>query len=379
MLSYKNSGREVQIMQLNVNSVIYFYMFICVALLVYNIIYIFSSKRKSKTRARNTRRWELLLAGTWKDLERTGQLPEDHIPLLEKKLKNVNQLIAYHGAIEPHLTEESVHRYLDLCHDAFQFLAVSYRRRPAMERAFFAYVIAAYHPSRDREHDQLVELLLDFMQDSTIYCRENVLKALCALGHPAALEHAFQLLSDLEFYHHPRLLSDGLMKFTGDKTALAWRLWKQRSRFSEPLQIATVQFATQLSAEFSEEFLKALKDDTTPLEVRFALVRYFQRHVYPEARPFLLSCVKDTDFSAGELAVAACTALSRYPGEDTAAALSSALHSRNWYIRKNAAVSLASLGIARKELEHLQVSDDRYAREILEYAIQLQAQKEGTA
>lgn len=362
-------------MGININGVIYFYMFICIALLVYNIVYIYTSEKKKQTGIRNIARWERVLAEVWEELKLTGTLSDQHVSSLKKKLKRINQLIAYHTAIEPHLTEEAVRRYMDLNHDTFQYLAAYYRQRPAMERSFFAYVMSEYHPAAKREHDPTSELLLEFMQDSTVFCRENVLKALVALGDPAPIEHAFEMFSDLEIYHHPRLISDEFMKFPGDKSNLVWRLWNRRNRFSEPLQTAIVQFATSLSEEFSEEFLKALKDNSTLLEVRFALVRYFQRYHYPNVREFLYSCVENQS----ELAIPACAALSRYPGEDTKKILTLALGNRNWYVRRNAAHSLVTLGISNEEINSLLTSDDRYAREMMKYTLDYYSHKEGLA
>lgn len=362
-------------MPLNINNVIYFYMFICVALFLFNVLYIVYSKRKNRTQIRQNDRWDTILKETWQEIEQTGSLPENHRRLLESKLRKVNQLISYHNALEPHLNQEIVQHYLALIHDTFQVLAAFYLKRPAMERAFFAYLISLYHPDQGREHDQLVELLLEYMRDSTVYCRENVLKAIYAMGNAGAVEHAFSLLSELELYHHPRLVSDGLMTFTGSKTALAWRLWNHINHFSEPLQIASVQFATQLSDEFSSSFLSALKNPQTPLEVRFALTRYFFKHHFPDALPFLLSFAEDADASGNGLAISACSALAAYPGESTMAALEKSLHSRNWYVRQNAASSLISFGYGQEELDRLKASGDRYAAEMLEYMLQLQNQR----
>lgn len=339
----------------------------CIALLVYNVIYILASKRNDRTGSRNIGRWEGMLTKAWEELELTGTLSDDHVSLLKKRLKKINQLRLFHAAIEPHLIETTVRRYLDLNHNTFQYLASCYLQRPAMERSFFAYVISEYHPAGEGEHDQLAELLLDFMQDSTVYCRENVLKALVALGYPFAIGHAFEMFSDLEIYHHPKLVSDEFMNYSGDKSNLVWYLWGRRNRFSEPLQISIVQFATQLSEEFSDEFLKALKASTTPLEVRFTLVRYFQKYSYPEVREFLYSCAENEN----ELAIPACAALSRYPGADTKEILTHALHSRNWYVRRNAARSLVTLGLSQEEITGLLASNDRYANEMMKYMIDL--------
>lgn len=362
---------------IDIESVIYFYMFICVALLVFNIGYIFRAKGKSRTQEKRVRYWAEEIAKAVSFLEKEGTIPREHSTVMQKKLGNINHLMAYNEALLS-LSENGVSRqYLEGLHDPFQVVAAGYAAKSPMERAFFAYVMSLHHPSKGREHDQLVEILLDFMHNATVYCRENVLQAIYVMGSPAAIESAFRLMSDEGLYHNSRLLSDGLMKFSGNKEELAWRLWNQHTQWSECIQIAIVQFATQLSDAFQQTFLAALLDHTTYAEVRFAIVRYFQRHVYEDALPFLLSTAKDADRSGDGLAIPVCAALASYPGETTVAALMQAVHSRNWYVRKNAAMSLVELHADADCLKELRKNSDRYAEEMLMYARELKMQKGG--
>lgn len=359
----------------NIDSVIYFYMFICVALLVFNVFYILRSQGKNRMMEKRVQYWKEMIGNALSSMEKEDSVSKEHSVMLERKLRRIDQLMAYHEALLPQIGNDTTRKYLDELHDTFQILAAGYAGRPAMERAFFAYVMSIYHPSSGREHDQLVELLLDFIRDATVYCRENVLQAIYVMGSSAAIESAFRLLSDEGIYHNSRLLSDGLMKFSGNKEELAWRLWNQRLQWSESIQIAIVQFATQTSDAFEAVFLKALWEPATTAEVRFAMIRYFQRHVYKEALPFFLSRAMDADQSGDGLAIPACAALASYPGEETIYALKHAIHSRNWYVRKNAAASLVELHAEEDCLKELKASPDRYAEEMLIYMMELKRPK----
>ena len=354
---------------MSVNFIMYFYMFICVALLVFNILHILRGKRVARRQSRRADQWALEIEGQLRLLERELPLQEGHGRRLERRLTRVEQLMAYQEAVllcVSRRTSSLVQRYLDGQYHSFQALAVEYARRPAMERAFYAYLMSIYHPNRDRGNPRLVEVLMSYFDDSTVFCRENVLQALYAMGHAGAVEQAFTLMSERDWYHHVRLLSDGLMTFAGDKEALAWQLWRRRGNLSEPFQVATVQFATNVSDAFSRTFLDALQDASLPLETRFALLRYFQRRYYGPAQPLILALLED---ETSGLAIAAAAALSRYPGDDTHQALMKALHSRNWYVRRNAAASLVSMGVTEKDAQELLAGGDRYAAEMLEYVL----------
>ena len=359
--------------RLELDSVIYIYMFICVALMGFNVLYIFQSKHRRRQRIRRQRRWEGILARTLAGLAEGGAVPAAHRRLLERRLRRLEELMAYHEAISPRLGQPACQAYLDACHDSFQALAAWYVRRPAMERAFFARLMAFYHPGEGRDHDQLIRLLLAFLEDSTVYCRENVLQALYAMGSAGGVEQALELISQRGWYHHPRLISDGLSSFRGDRAALARRLWQRCRGWEEGIQVAVVQFAAACTDALAGSFLEALRDPETPAETRFALVRYFQHRPSPAARPVLLEAAG----REGEpLAVPACAALARYPGGVTMEVLKGALHSRNWYVRRNAAASLAALGAGPAELDELHRSGDRYAGEMLAYMARLTRQGE---
>ena len=213
--------------------------------------------------------------------------------------------------------------------------------------------------------------MLSYLEDSTVYCRENVLHALYALGRPQALEHAFEILNQRGWYHNPKLIADGMASFTGDKTALVLRLWKHRGEWEESLNVGTVQFAMSLTdPALDEAFYQALDAEVLTTEVRFALVRYFQRHPYEPVRHVLYRLLDTQDAQDSQLAVAAAAALQLYPGEDTRQHLKQALHSRSWYVRHNAASSLNRLGITPEDMEEIRQSGDRYALEMLQYVIE---------
>lgn len=327
---------------------------------MFHIAYVLRSKGRDRRHAGYTAQWTQRL-----DQALLNGITPRHQDLLMRKLTRIRQLMSFHDALAAHPDRSAVQAYLEANHNVFQNLAISYRSRPAPERAFFAHLMAQYHPGRGREHDQLAEILLDFLDDSTVYCRHNVLLALCSMGNAGAVEKLLRRFQQEGWYHNPRLLSDGLMTFFGSREALARRLWAQCRSWEELSQVAVVQFAAQLSDEFAPAFLSALTDPDTLLETRFALIRYFQRHPVPEAKPALLKLALDQDTNGP--AIAACAALARYPGQDTVCVLEEALHSRSWNIRRNAAASLAALGVTPEQLPRLAESQDRYAMEILQY------------
>lgn len=319
-------------MQLTIDGVIFFYIFVCLALLAFNILYILFSKSRERTQIRRERKWEQLLSLELSQSQQTLRENSSHRARMLSKLGKIEELIAYASTVDRFFQKKpaQVHAYFSRYHETFQEVALFYAKRSSMERAFFAYVLASYHPPTLREHDMLAEILLTFLDNSTIYCRENVLHALFASGNMRAVENVLQILNDQDWYHHARLLSDGMTTFAGDREALFHRLWRHRKEWAEFLVVALVQFATNLPDDFREELFPCLEDHALPLEVRFALVRYYQRHPYSPCRPVLLQYLTQMNEQEDGLAIAAASALASYPGQDTAQALKAALHSHDW-------------------------------------------------
>jgi len=356
-------------LRLSVNDLIYFYIFICISLLVFNVFYILHSGRVRREHNKKIDYWEAEILSAYEYIKNSGFINEDHARKMLLKLNKVEQLTAYNQAVvnlksSYSMTDFQV--YFDLCHDVFQELALHYTKREPMERAFMAYLISDYHPDRNREHDVLNEILLGYMENSTVYCRQNVLRALYSMGSESAVETAFSILNENGWYHNPKLISDGLAIFPGNKEELALRLWDHSDKWREELRVAIVQFASQISDVFTDKFLIVLKDGKMPLEIRFAVIRYFQKFPCDEVRPILIGLIYNVDEDNG-LSIAAAAALAKYPGTDTKTALKAAIHSPNWYVRKNAAASLSALGIDEYDINELRKSGDRYATEMLEY------------
>ena len=169
-------------------------------------------------------------------------------------------------------------------------------------------------------------------------------------------------------YHNQKLLADGLLKFTGDRTALAWFLWKRREEFDVLLLLPVMQFIRFLTDEFQEEFLKLLHSETADKELRLEAIRYFRKYPYEAAREALKQFVRYQEYIDWEYAAMAAIALSAYPGADTVDCLKGGLGASNWYVRLNCAESLVKgMKLPKWELYDVYNGNDRYAREILDY------------
>lgn len=344
--------------------ILYFYMLSCVAVLLYNVAYIFYDKfRRNKKEGNKKRIIEELLACIQEeeiDEKRMVRRLSRLLPMLE--LEEGVEWLRQDKNIVPKLDH-----YCKALRPVFLRLTDQYAKKPEEEQAYFSYMVFFLKINEGQESsDGIVEYLLEQVMKKNVYCRENALKALYAIGNPEFICRAWTMMDRNRILHSSKLLSDGLLGFQGNKEKLALILWEGRKEYGSYLLLAVMQFIRFSTASFCNPFLELLRDERQDKELRLEAIRYLRRYPYEPARELLLSYVKYQELVDWEYAAMAALSLSAYPGRDTEYVLKTGLHSRNWYVRKNCARSL----VEGLQLSYLQLADvlngnDRYARESL--------------
>lgn len=349
-----------------INLLLYVYLFSCFALFIFNLLYMILSSFLNKRRHQKCSQYETQIMNESIYLQTHSKLSISHERYLLKRLRNINDLIAFNKALD-HFEKKSVEPYLTQLLPIWQQLAVSYLKKDNMKKAFFAYVISKHGLYYGKEYRPLMQLLLQFLDHSTIYCRENVFKALCTLGNIQAIENMMNIINDKEWFHHQKLVADNLSVFQGDQELLMTRLWQHVNEWNDHLMVAVVQFISQKNGNFQQIFLPYLRSPQTSLEVRLAMIRYYRLHPYEPVREILYSFIDDTMIQDVSLTIVSAFALDHYPGNKTIELLKKALCHHNWYVRRNAAASLVHLKVAKKDLKDIYEGKDPYAKEILTY------------
>ena len=361
-------------MVVGIEIIVYIYGIICLILVVYSIFYALKEKELDQINDKRAMFWEKTITEECMALVEENKLSKKHKKLLLSKLTSLNQLIAFQKAfqkIQEEQTTDQLKKYLLETIPIFQVIGMRYSKRESMEKAYFAYVVETCWIDGIKEYDMLIEILVSYLIDTTIYCRENVLKALYRIGNVQAVENAFRVLNDYHYFHHTKLLSDGLMTFCGDKNLLAKSLWKHHMEWRADIMVAIIQFITRDSEDFIEVFWEVMNNPKIHIEIRLAIIRYYKKYYFAPVGERLRQYVKESDEKNTTLGIVAVSALENYPGEDTMFVLKKALHHKDWYIRHNAAAALIYLGITDKEINEIIGGADRYASEMLCYMIRM--------
>lgn len=362
---------------MNVETMIYAYLAVCASMILFNCVCIFTFRRRDQSRRNHSSRLEKDILLQLARLEDGKAVEQRHREYLYKTLVTVRGLRVLDETLE-HMLEQgskNVWVYLEKIAPVFTYLVLENRYRDSMQLTYFAYVVQKYQIIRNQPFHIILEPMMELLEEPGLYSRENALQAIYSVGDCGLVLRALHEVDGNGYFHYPKLLTDGLLTFPGDQKRLAGELWNDFETFSIPMQTVILDYIRFSGTELSRELLALLTDSHRDDELRFSCIRYFGRNPYEPAYPLLLDFAEQATEHRWEYAAIAVSALASYPGEHTIEVLKAALGNANWYIRFNAAKSLETFHLSYLELSDIMEGKDRYAREILQYWMDIKKAK----
>jgi len=344
------------------------FIIVCIALMVFNFTIIYYGLGNAPL-SNKVKKWKSILYRQAMIIPGKKTSALKHQKLLLIKLSNADNLAAYSNALQyiKHEFPKAYDGYINNCYTTFGKLADIYSSKPLIELTCYTYFICHFPQVVGHTYGRVVNTLISFIDGSSVYCRANILCALCSIGNVQSVVNALQVVSDKSLFMHNQLLTKRLVHFTGDKEILEEHLWRIGQHWNDNILVSVIQFITQASNKYSEKFLPVLQNANYSTEVRTAIIRYYGKYMYEPVRPILIEfVVNPTDVN---LTIEAISALTLYPAPDTIAALKDALSSPRWPIRYSASSTLVEL-LTKPDLLALLQGERRYAREIADYMLE---------
>lgn len=337
---------------MRIETLLYVYLFICSGMIVFNIITAIVLKRRDRRTVRASARFRQHILQQIERINTGQQVERRHKKYLSRQLTRTGNMIAFDKMLEDLYREEprQATEYLSQLGGVIVYLTIRYGRKDRIEAAYFPYIIKKYHLIENRPFSGVVDAMYTLLRESSIYCRENAMQALYTTGDCDCIMKALMILDGGESFFHEKLLTDGLLEFTGDHEALGRCIEKSFADFSPEMQVAMMNFLRLDSGEHCAFALALLQNTATDDEVRYACIRYLGRYPYGPAYDTLLELAECRNDARWEYAAIASTALCAYPGDETIERLKRNLYSRNWYIRFNASKSLERMGLTYLDL-----------------------------
>lgn len=349
---------------MKVEILIYAYLAICAAMIAFNIVCIFVFRKKDKNIEKRTIDFTDSIVA---QLDKPN-VDEEHQLFLQKKLNRINHMMAFDETLEKLYMQnpEKIQKYITNLCPVFVFLTFKYSEKNKIQAAYYLYIVKKYQVFKGNRITIVVDALLELVRDTNLYCRENALQALYSIGDVESVIKALKIVDRHSLFHHTKMLTDGLLTFSGDKELLNKRLWQIFDDFSITLKQAILDYFRFGSDMQFEKMLSIMNNQNENQELRFSAIRYFAKYYYEPALTFLYDFATNQSLAWEYRAIAAAS-LGNYPSDKTKQILKDLLCDRNWHVRYNASESLERLNVSYEEMIDVFEGQDRYASEMIRY------------
>ena len=356
---------------------IYAYLAVCAAMIGFNVACIFAFRLKDKRLHRHSRRFIKIVRQVIGDQSVT----EAHCKYLSRRLKKINNLMAFDKTLDALFAQnpEQIQEYIRQLSPVFTYLTLEYKKKSEIQAAYFPYIIHKYKVFQGQSISIVMDTLLELVRSPSLYVRENALRAIYSIGNVNCATNALWILNESTYYHHSKMITDGLLNFSGDTKQLGKQLWNQFDRFSNRMQRVIVDYFRFSSPNHQERILELLTSPGVDDEIAYSCIRYLGKYAYSPAYPVLTDIIEKYQHNQWIYTAITASALASYPGDRTVAVLKELLHSPNWHVRYNASQSLMALGLYYTDMIDVFEGRDRYASEIMRYRFDQKNMKEKEA
>ena len=351
-----------------IEDILYFYSLVSIALIFYNVKYILLKNKKNKRHDFLVKKYIDEYYENIKLIKENKNIDNKYNKKLIKELSSVKNLEAFNEAIASLKYTEDLEKYNMYLYNIFLELYTIYNKKSDMEKALFVYVIGNIN-IYNKDNRNLNNRIINFLENPSVFLVENILKTFVKLGDKDNIIKTIDILNSKKIYHNEKLISDGLLNYTGDKLELAKELWRYRNKWMVCYVKAVIKFISMKSYDFKEEFYYALTKEKLDREIRLELVRYFGKVNYHNALDYLIDVNQSEKNIDSNFLIVSATALSNYPSKRTIEVLKKGITNSNWYIRRNSCTSFLSLNPSKNDIDDILNGNDIYAKDILLYQL----------
>lgn len=345
-------------------NVLYIYLIVFISMLIFDIASIFYKKLSDRNMEHMMKKIKSEIDG-----ELSTKVSSKHIKMLSKKLQRIGYFIAFTRVVDD-MEDEVRKRYLTSIKRVFISILPHYEKEETIRQTYFIHFLSQYPYILNDKMTPIITYIIKCTTKDSVYLRENALNTLYSLGKTSYIKEAFYEMNYLSIRHHHKLITDGLLKYQGDKDELASMLIHELKNYDEEYKVACINYFAYQKIDCKEYIYNILTSPIEYKEVKIACIRYFSRIYYEPVIETLYDLLSD-DKNNWEYSAIAATALQTYPNKKTREMLAVSTKSHNWYVRNNAARSLIGMTEKSKIEKLIDSTDDRYAKEALSYQLHL--------
>lgn len=333
-------------------------------ILIYDVAFLRSKSRKDKiSKTKINIITELITEFENSNKEEKSKISKKII----SKLKRLSYLYCLGLLLEKN---ESINgKYImDIMHEKtydniFIRLTEIYSKKDLLSKTYYAYILKYVCKKDEKIYDFLYELLMS----SSIYSTENALMAFYHIGNPSLIISAYKKMSKKNILYSNKLISDGLLEYSGNKNELCSKLYDNFDKFNEEIKIGILTYFRNCKYNIKEELLKRLEVKNSEKEIEIAMIRYFSKVYYKKAIDLFINRLDEgyyDDFEYDVVMIQSIISVDKLT-KKMVSVLEKCLCDSNYYVRLNAAKILKE----KIDLRTLEDIHDKYAKDMIKYVM----------
>ena len=341
---------------LNMTNIIYVYFAIVISLIMFNLFYIIYEKYSTKIIKIKYKKYKDLIIIDMKH-KKINQL---NIKYFIRELKYINNLRAYNLVIDELLdSKKNINEYFIKYEEIYNSLTFKYIKYDSIKKAYFAYVMGKCFINSNLTNGVIVDYMFSLIKDKSIYARENAMLFLYNNGNDDLVIDALMIISKNNIYYNHSLLTNDLLKYKGDVNNLKDKLIANYDFFNEEFKVSIINyFRYSKSNNYIDFFLKKLENKNAEKEVYLALLRFFGKYKEERALKYLIDCIYMKDKETFEYRLVSASSLKIYDDTKVKKVLIDALKDENWYVKRNAAISLSNFELNDNDYQEIKKNQE---------------------
>lgn len=329
----------------------------CLVIMFFDLYAAISFKRDSRNYEKYYHDVKNIITQNLDDIKNNREINQKNQRILLKRMKNSVYCAAFITVIKElkESDSENIQKYLCGNFEIAYEITKNYSKKSDRKKAFFAYVIFQMYENRicgsNEGNDNtkyVIDKLILFMQNPSIYVRENSFKALVKIANIDDILRGLRVLNYSDRFQNDILIENNLKITNNDHNELICRLMIDFDTFNEQIKIGIIKYMIDLKDKNIDQskcyprLLQIMNDKKTSKAVLAELIQYFLVYYYADAKKILIEILThSTDNNARALAA---ISLQSYPSNETWGYLVENMKDENWYVRVSCVGTLATYG-----------------------------------
>ena len=337
------------------------YIFVCVALLGFNIIFLISKNIKGHKYYPKYNRHENQIAAQIKIFQEKKELTNQFVHFLKKDIQKTSNLVFLQNIIQENSELSlAVRPYIlaQLKH---------YQGKTSYEQSFYTYVLSTMNYETQHIDIGFAEKFVKFLDSKSLYTFTNTVGAMYRFGDVNLMMFTIDKIDQRGQFYHKKLFVDGLSTFAGDFNALSQKIMEKFPTYGPIMQENLIDCFRLNNVNVSSLCILLLENHSTAEQVKYSAMRYFGKFPNQVSKEIFWGIMADENALWVETLLA-MQALDRYHDAHTYNGIKSKITDKNWHVRTNAAMYLFHQNISQEEVFTILNLKDRYANETLLYA-----------